>query len=188
MVAFTKEVLTDTTFTKEIPQKIGGTLICEVNYSDDFHSWDYHIDYKYKDTANQVLPLGSGLYSGKDWHKKEQIQLIGDWAILKTSSNRDSDRLIIGKINSTEKWNEFNFSPETIEAEKLWQDADINSEPNNYDSKVTVGDIDLKGIISVNYTFAKKDRTLSFMNGERKVLYMIDSVTGKPQMKRIEEN
>jgi len=187
MVAFTEEALTDTTFTTEIPQKIGGTLICEVDYSNDFHSWDYHIDYKYKDKANQVLALGSGLYSGEEWHKKEQIQLVGDWAILKTSSNRNSDKLIIGKITNSEKWNEFDFSPQTIESEKIWQNKNINSEPNNYDSKAKVVDIDTKGIITVNYNFAKKDRIFSFMEGERKILYRVNVVTGKPQMAGIVE-
>jgi hypothetical protein len=184
---FTREALTDTTYTALIPQKIGGTLICRVNYSDDFHSWNYYVDYKYKDSNNQVFSLGSGLYSGKDWYKDEQIQVIGDWAILKTGSIHHSDKLIIWKLNQAKDWKEFDFTPETIESEQLWQSRNIKSDPNNYDSKVSVESIDSKGIVTVNYSFAKKDRLFSFITGERKVLYRIDQRTGKPTMADIVE-
>ncbi|QHT66397.1 hypothetical protein GXP67_06855 [Rhodocytophaga rosea] len=184
---FVQEALTDTTFTAEIPQKIGGTLICIVDYSNDFHSYDYSIDYTYKDSIDHIFSLGSGRYSGQTWPKNEQLQEVGNWVILKTSSGHHSDKLIIGKVNQLKPWQEYEFSPEKVEQEVLWQHKKINSAPGNYDSKVSIEEIDSKGIVTITYEFATKNRIFSFSTAEIKVFYQIDYGTGKPVMIDIEE-
>jgi hypothetical protein len=184
---FVKNALTDTTYVVSIPQKIGGELLCQVHYSNDFHSWDYYVNYTYTTNKEDSIEIGSGRYSGEDWKRNEQIKSIGNWYALKTGSDWKSDKLLIGKIDSGNKWKEYVFSPEIIESERLWQTAQVNSDPNNGDSEVRIKTIEDNGEIIVGYVFAKKDRVFAFMTGRRTVKYLLNSQSGVPYLSEISE-
>jgi len=169
-----------------IKQKIGGTLICSSVYTADIHSWDYDVTYKYKAINDSVYEIGSGCYQGKEWEKNEQLKKFGEWLILKTSSTRDSDKLIIGKLG-WKTWSEYVFSPQSIEDNEMWKIKKINSTPYNYDSYSKIEKINSDGIIIVMYHFRKVDNKFPIENGKRYIKYKIDIETGKPEMVKIYE-
>ena len=182
---FVDNALTDTTYIVSIPQDIGGELLCNVNYSDDFHSWDYYVDYNYINGKGDTIEVGSGRYSGRNWKENEQILTIGSCYILKSGSDRKSDKLLIGQKDSNEKWKEYIFSPNSIEKEELWKSKKIDSNPNNGDSEVRIEIVETNGSIIINYVFAKKDRVFAFMTGRRKIIYSLDLDTGIPYLTEI---
>jgi hypothetical protein len=44
----------------EIKQKIGGVLICRSVSNADQHSWQYDVNYKYKDSLGRIFEIGDG--------------------------------------------------------------------------------------------------------------------------------
>jgi hypothetical protein len=182
---FISSALTDTTYKVEIPQGIGGILVCDVHYSDDFQTFEYSISYHYKKRLDSMVHIGNGTYCNT-WKQKEQLLSIGAWTYLQTSADHHSDKLLIGQLDKPDSWREIVFSPKSIENDPMWISSQINSNPENYDSKVKIIDIDMKsGIINANYVFAKKNRIFSFMTGKRMITYELDKISGLPRMIRI---
>jgi hypothetical protein len=180
-----RNALTDTTFTTEIPQLIGGTLQCRVRYANDFQSYSYTITYAYQDNSGNTATIGSGRYSGRKWPANEQLQTVGPWVVLKTGEGYNADKVIIGILNQPERWQKYAFSPATVEQEPLWQSQSINSDPDNSDSAVFIEGITSGGVLSLQYQFAVKDRLFSYTTGTRMIEYRIDPETGKPAMTSI---
>jgi hypothetical protein len=177
---FVKNALTDETYIDTLKQNIGGELIRNIHYSNDFQSWDFDIQYSYKDKFDSIYIIGSGNYHGQSLPKNEQLIQLENWVILNTN-NGFHCKIIIGLLK-TNNWTEFEISPQTIEKDIVWQRQNINSNPNTGDSKVTIEKLNTKGDFSVIYKFAKKDRIFSFMTGKRRVKYKINLETGRPEM------
>jgi hypothetical protein len=182
--SYVDSALTDKKYTETIAQNIGGQLICNVHFYDDFHSFDYDVEYNYRDERDSVYKIGTGKYAGQNWPKDEQLFKLDHWTILKTSRDRDADKLIIGDTQSN-AWKEYEISPETIEQDDFWKKEKVNSNPDNFDSVAKIQSFGSEGQFSVNYTFATKDRIFSFITGERLIDYVIDKKTGRPQMTKI---
>lgn len=170
--------------TVEIKQNIGGVLICSSTYSADIHSWDYFIDYKYRFPNDSICHIGDGTFHAVEWKKDEQLIKYNDWIILKTSSDRDADKLFIGRTYF-EKWKEYIFSPENIEEYSLWKEQKINSRTDNWDSVSKIENIKSDGTFSVIYQFRKGDNTIFSKVGKRRISFKIDKSTGIPEMLKI---
>jgi hypothetical protein len=184
---FILDALSDTTYTVEIPQDIGGVLLCKVHYYDDFQSIDYDIEYFYDNKAinDSLILIGSGSYSGEKWNKNEQLIKVGEWNVLQTSNDHHSDKLLVGKLNNYSIWKEHIFSPETIEQNSLWKTKTINSSPDNYDSNVEIDQVTREGQILAVYEYAIRDRWFSFMTSERKLSFKLNIETGEPELLEI---
>ena len=182
---FVKNALTDKSYTDTLKQNIGGELIREIHYSDDFQSWDYDIQYLYKDKLDSIHKIGSGNFHGQELPKEEQLLQLNNWTILKTNDGFRC-KVIIEDL-TTNNIAEYEISPETIEQNIIWQRQNISSNPNTGDSKVTIDTLKTNGEFSAVYKFAKKNRVFSFMTDVRKINYKINAQTGKPEMTDISE-
>jgi hypothetical protein len=180
---FVKNALTDKTYIDTLKQNIGGELIRNIHYSNDFHSWDYDIQYSYINKFDSIYNIGSGNYHGQALPADEQLFQLDKWTILKTN-NGFHCKIIVGDLK-TNNLTEYEISPQTIEEDPVWQRQNISSNPNNGDSKVTIENIETNGEFSVVYKFAKKNRIFSFMTGKRRVHYKTNLLTGKPEMTTI---
>ena len=133
--SYVDNALTDKRYTETIAQKIGGQLICNVHFYDDFSSSDYDIEYSFKDEQDSIHKIGTGRYSGQEWPKDEQLFKLEHWIILKTSKDRDADKLIVGDIQAN-SWTEYEISPEAIERDDFWEKEKVNSDSDNFDSNL----------------------------------------------------
>ena len=180
-----ENIFSDETYQDSIRQNIGGQLIRNIHYSNDFQAFWYNIEYLYKkndsDSANRI---GSGFYYGKKPPENEQILQVDNWLVFKTSGDREKDLLFISRDNSN-VWIEFEISPKTIESTDSWRELGINSSIEYWDSVSKINKIDENGYVTVWYTYAIKDRIFSFQTGKRKIVYKIDLQTGKPEIVEI---
>jgi hypothetical protein len=179
-----ENIFIDKTYQDTIKQNIGGLLIRDIHYSEDIHSYDSYIKYLYK--LDNTYIIGSGNYHGQEIPKDEQLIQFYNWIILKTGNSFNGDKIIIGDVK-TKLWIEYEISPQTIEQDSIWQKQNVNSEPNNGDSNVTIENIKANGEFSVIYKFAKKNRIFSFMTSKRRINYTINIQTGQPEMKIVSE-
>ena len=182
---FVKNALTDKTYKDTLKQNIGGELIRDIHYYDDFQAWDNDIQYSYRDKFDSIHEIGSGNFHSQDIPKDEQLLTINKWTVLPTNDGFHC-KMIVGDMKAN-NWTEFEISPQTIEQDLVWQNQNINSEPKNGDSKVTFMCVTKEGEFSFLYKFAKKDRVFSFMTGEREVVYKLNMQLGKPEMTNIIE-
>ncbi len=171
--------------TVEIKQKIGGSLICESALWYDIHSADYIISYKYKAENDSIYEIGVGTYHS-NWPRNEQLVKFDKWIILKTSNGLDSDKLIIGNLE-TNKWKEYIISPLDIEQTELWEKLKIETELYNWDTQAKVEKIDTTGIVTVTHQYRKANVSTfeTHKNGKRKVYYKINRKTGIPKVIKI---
>lgn len=182
---FVKNTLTDITYKDTIKQNIGGELIRDIHYYDDFQGWDHDILYSYKDELDSIHNIGLGNYHSQDIPKDEQLLVINKWTFLPTNDGFHC-KIIVGDMKAN-NWTEFEISPQTIEQDHVWQKSKINSEPNNGDSKVTFKSVTKEGEFSFIYKFSKKNRIFSFMTGERQVVYKLNMQSGRPEMTNVIE-
>jgi hypothetical protein len=182
LIDFVNYALTDTTYTVELPQKIGGVLICKVHYSDDFKSWDYDIHYTYKDKHDSLYEIGDCRYSGMDWKKDEQLVKFNDWIILKTACFK-GEKVIIGKLES-KKFFSYELTPEFIEKEEKWKQLKLNSSSEYNDSETHIEKVDSIGEIFVKYHYRIEGRII-FRTGKKFIKYIIDNKTGQPKIDKI---
>jgi hypothetical protein len=175
----------DTEYDKaEIVQKIGGKLICNSIYNADHHDWQYDITYEYKSKENKTFKIGNGTYYAREWNKDEQLIKFDKWIILKTGNFYGSDKIIIGNFE-TQKWTDYQFTPEIIENEKMWKVAKIKSLLNYCCAESYITRI-YNGKIMVEYKFRINETKTELMD-KRKLIYEIDKNTGKPNLIRIIE-
>ncbi|MBF9253603.1 hypothetical protein I2I11_09895 [Pontibacter sp. 172403-2] len=173
----------DTEYDKaEIKQKVGGTLICNSVYNADHHSWQYDISYKYKPNNDSIIDIGSGTYYGREWNKDEQLLRYKNWLILKTGGWIGTDKIIVGNLKNG-KWNEFEFTPESIEKEGLWQQANIQSLTSFCCSEAFIENIN-NGQIVLNYKYRTSEMPVNNY-GQSKVYYIINDSTGIPEMIKV---
>ena len=173
-----EKALQNKNYTEIINQNIGGKLICKVHYWDDFQESVNEITYEFADKDGKKHKIGTGKFE-YGWNKTEQLIQFKNWTILKTSNSRESEKIIIGNLEKN-LFKEYVFSPTTIEENPIWIKQNINSNPNNYDSVVKIQKIGENGQFTILYKFAIKDRTFSFQEDEKKVIYKIDEKTGIP--------
>jgi hypothetical protein len=181
-----ESVFTDKTYQDTIKQNIGGLLIREIHYTEDFQSWINDIKYSYKDKFDSISNIGSGTYHAEEPPKDEQLFLFGNWTVFKTSGDRDKDLLFIYDKDKN-IWNEFEISPEVIEKTVLWRNKNIDSELHSGDTVSKINKIDKDGNIIVLYIYAKKNRIFSFIRGKRQITYKINLQTGRPEMTDVRE-
>ena len=168
--------------TVKIEQKIGGILICNSIYNADHHDWQYDITYEYQSKDNKKYKIGNGTYHTREWEKDEQLKKYGKWYILKTGDWFGTDKVIIGNFE-TNKWVDYQFTPEIIENEKLWKELNIKSLNTYLPYECFITEI-ANGFIKVNYKF-RIDETKAELLDERKLIYEIDKESGKPYLKSI---
>lgn len=167
----------------EIAQDVGGTLVCNSTYNADHHSWQYDVKYQYKTAYDSTINIGYGSYHGREWNKNEQLIKYKDWYILKTGNWGRSDKVLIGKLDST-KWIDYPFTPEKIEQNEIWKSKQIHSLLNWCCAETYVETI-RNGEIIVEYKY-RVSETETSKYGIRKVFYIIDEQTGMPVMYKIE--
>ncbi|RZL37280.1 MAG: hypothetical protein EOO96_05340 [Pedobacter sp.] len=165
----------------EIKQRIGGTLVCKAEFVPDIHSSPNVVSYLYKHNEG-TIDLGYGFYTEREWPKNEQILKIGNWLVLKTGGEFESDKLIIGNIHLP-KWNEYELTPENIEKEELWRTANISSLISYCCAQVYITNIK-NGIIEVSYKY-RTDEKQTEKYAFNKIYYKIDDKTGMPIMIKI---
>jgi hypothetical protein len=163
----------------EIVQKIGGKLICNSIYKADHHDWQYDITYEYKSKENKTYKIGNGSYYAREWNKDEQLIKFDKWIVLKTGNFYGSDKIIIGNFE-TQKWTDYQFTPEIIEKEKMWKVAEIKSLLNYCCAESFITRI-YNGKIVVEYKFRINETKTELMD-KRKLIYEIDKNTGKPNL------
>lgn len=168
----------------EIVQKIGGKLICNSVYNADHHDWQYDITYQYKSKENKTYKIGNGSYYAREWNKDEQLIKFDKWILLKTGNFYGSDKIIIGNFE-TQKWSNYEFTPEIIEKEKMWKVAEIKSLLNYCCAESFITRI-YNGKIVVEYKFRVNETKTELMD-KRKLIYEIDKNTGKPNLVSIIE-
>ncbi len=74
-----ESVFTDKTYRNPLRQNIGGILMRETHYSDDFYSWSNDKKYTYKDKFDSLIDIGSGTYYAEKPTKDEQLIRVGKW-------------------------------------------------------------------------------------------------------------
>jgi hypothetical protein len=181
-----ESVFTDEKHQDTLRQNIGGSLIRNIHYTNDFQSYIYDIEYSYLDKQDSVYKIGLGSFYGQEPPKDEQLIRLGKWTIFKTSADRDKDLLFICD-NDIKTWTKFEISPKTIEETGLWKEQNIDSQIDNWDTVSKIDKIEANGNIIVNYTYAKKNRIFTFITGERQITYRINSQTGIPEIKSVTE-
>jgi hypothetical protein len=179
-------VFSDETYQDTIKQNIGGSLIRDIHYYNDFQSYIYDIKYSYKNQIDSIKIIGYGSYYSQEPPKDEQLVQIDKWKIFKTSKDRDVDMLFVCD-NFTKNWTEYEISPETIEQSDLWKKQNIESRTDNWDSVAKVKKIDSNGEVTVIYTYVRKKWIPFFKTGKRKVIYKIDFKTGRLEISKILE-
>ncbi|RKR81531.1 hypothetical protein BDD43_1678 [Mucilaginibacter gracilis] len=162
--------------TVEIKQKIGGVLICNTQYDTDIHKGQYLITYEYKNNLGKLFKIGDGAYFNREWKKDEKLIIWKDWVILKTGNWIGTDKIIIGKFK-TKKWQDYEFTPDSIEKNDIWRALKTHSLlnyccPTSYISKIDNGKIEVVYRFRINETDNQMDN--------RKILYQIQPETGKP--------
>ena len=168
----------------EILQKIGGKLICNSIYNADHHDWQYDITYEYKSKDNKTYKIGNGTYYAREWKKDEQLIKFDKWIILKTGCFYRSDKIIVGNFES-QKWINFEFTPENIEKEKIWKESKIASLINYSPAESYISTIN-NGKIIVNYKFRINEVKTELMK-TKKLTFEIDKISGKPNLIKIDD-
>ena len=179
------QIFSDETYQDTIKQNVGGAIIRNIHYYNDFQSFDYKVSYTYKDKYGSISKIGSSHYYCKRPPVDEQlIQYYNKWLIFKTSGYRDKDFVFICDSN-TLVWRKYEMSCSEIESTDLWINQRIESELGNWDNVVKVENIDENGNITVLYVFRKKNGKFPFFRDKRKITYKINKKTGVPEMTTI---
>ncbi len=173
----TDRVFTDDTYQDTLRQNIGGSLIRKIHYYNDFHSYNYDIEYSYKDKHDSICKIGSGSFYGQEPPKDEQLIRLGKWTVFKTSGDRDKDFVFICDSNNV--WTKYEISSKTIQQTELWKEQNIDAQIANWDNVAKVTEIDNSGKLTVLYKYAKNKRIFSFLTGKRKIEYKINPQTGE---------
>lgn len=182
----TDSIFTDETYQDSIKQNIGGLLIRDIHHYNDFNSFNYDIEYSYKNKNDSIKKIGVGSFYGQEPLKDEQLIRIDKWTVLKTSGDRDKDFIYIGDGNNI--WTKYEISPETIEQQDLWKAQKIDTRTDNWDAVSKVKKIDSNGDVTVVYTFVREKFIPFFKTGKRKVIYNLNKTTGILEMTKIFEN
>jgi hypothetical protein len=181
----TDSIFTDETYQDTIEQNIGGLLIRNIHHYNDFNSFNYDIEYSYKDNNDSINKIGLGSYYGQEPPMDEQLIQIDKWTVFKTSGDRDKDLIFIRDTNNT--WNKYEISSETIQQTVIWKDQNIDAQKANWDNVAKVKQVENNGKVTVLYKFAKNKRIFSFMKEKRQVEYKINLQTGELFMVKIYE-
>jgi len=181
----TDSVFTDETYHDTLRQNLGGSLIREIHHYNDFNSYNYDIEYSYKDKHDSIGKIGSGRFYGKEPPKSEQLILIGKWTVFITSGDRDKDFIFICDSNNI--WTKYEISSKTIQQTELWREQNNDAQNANWDNVAKIIEIDNSGKLTVLYKYAKNKRIFSFLTGKRKIEYKINPQTGEPIINKILE-
>ncbi len=172
--------LYDTEYEKiEIQQKIGGTLICNSELLNDIHDWQYNVGYSYKSKDGKLFNLGYGKYYAREWFKNEQLVKYDKWFILKTGDSYGTDKVIVGNFENL-NWKDYNFTPDKIVKEVLWQKTNAKPLLDYCCAECFVTKIN-NGIIEVKYKFRIEENKTDLMD-ERILIYKINKETGEPNL------
>ncbi|MCF8328169.1 MAG: hypothetical protein K9I29_07715 [Bacteroidales bacterium] len=181
----TDSVFTDETYQDTLRQNIGGLLIREIHHYNDFNSYNYDIEYSYKDKHDSIYKIGSGSFYGQEPPKDEQLIRLGKWTVFKTSGDRDKDLIFIGDTNNV--WIKYEISSETIQQTEAWKEQNIDAQVANWDNVAKVKEIENNGKVIVLYKYAKNKRIFSFLTGKRQIEFKINLQTGELRIDKITE-
>ena len=168
-----------------IKQNIGGVLICQARSEADLHNFTWDVAYTYEDPDKNIYDIGGGTFFDKDWEENEQLIKFRKWTILATGNDQNSEKLIIGQLDSN-TWKEYPFIPNEIELTNLWKSKNINSDLEKLPSKTTIKSVSSDGRVVVVYKYDRKNHFL-FSAGTALLTYQIDSVSGKPVLVNIDD-
>ena len=164
----------------KIKQKIGGFLMCQATHEADLHNFTWNVGYIYEAPNSESFDIGSGTYYNRDWEKNEQLVNFYKWTILATGNDQNSEKLIIGQLNSN-SWKDYAITPKDIEANELWKSKNINSDLDQLPSKTIIKNVRTDGKVLVIYKYAKKNH-FWFRDGKMLITYQVDSTIGSPVM------
>lgn len=164
----------------EIPQDIGGKILCKVQYGCDQHGCETLIEYNMVSENGEVTRIGYGGVDGEDWDRNIQIQRVQNLLLINTESRKLAG-LFIGDSHAA-KWSEYSFSPDTINSSSVWKSSGIKSLPNySYYTETTISEIKKNGEVIVVYKFVINENRDT---DKRLLVYKINS-DGEPQLKEI---
>ncbi|MHB8793350.1 MAG: hypothetical protein ACYC6O_08445 [Thermoleophilia bacterium] len=171
------------TYVVEIPQDIGGKLVCNASYSCDQFGCDSLIGYNLVNSKGETTRIGYGTFEGEDWDRNIQIQKVQNRLLLKTETRESTISVIfIGDINGT-KWTEYEFSSDNLAANQLWKASGIKYLPNDTSSfSSTISEIKENGEIDLIYEFRTTKGNMD--TDKRLLVYMINS-DGVPYLAEI---
>ncbi|WP_338764498.1 hypothetical protein WAF17_22005 [Bernardetia sp. ABR2-2B] len=170
-------------YTVNIEQNIGGTLVCDVEYSSDHKTWFYFIDYKYK-LKEKVYNFGKGIYRGVEWNESNQLHKCQNWTILPTESDFGFIKIIAFDLEANKK-KESKISPHSINEDIVWTSKRIKSLLAASPSSVEVEKI-VDNKFFIKYTF-RTDRENVDNLDVRLIEYELDEVSGAFNMRTISE-
>jgi len=166
----------------EIPQDIGGKLLCKVQYGCDQHDCESLIEYNMVSESGEITRIGYGRYEGEDWDRNIQIQRVQNLLLLKTE-HLNFAGLFIGDSNAV-KWSEYGFSPDQINSSSVWKSSGIKSLPNySYYTDTTISEIKENGEVLLVYKFVINENRDT---DKRLLVYKLDS-DGMPQLIEIKD-
>lgn len=184
---FSGDIFTDETYKDTLTQNIGGSLIRDIHHYNDFHSFNYDIEYSYKDENDSIYKIGLGSFYAQEPPKDEQLMRFGKWIVFKTCGDRDKDFIYIGDYTNWNSWTKYEISPESIELQDLWKAQNIKTRTDNWDAVAKVETIDKNGQIIIKYTFVRERFIPFFKTGKRKIICNVNNETGKLDLIRIKE-
>lgn len=172
------------TYDVEIPQDIGGKLVCKVQYGCDQFGCDSLIEYNFVNSKGETTRIGYGKFEREDWDRNIQIQKVQNRLLLKTETMESTIAVIfIGDINGT-KWTEYEFSPDKFAANQLWQASGIKYLPNTSPFSSTISEIKENGEIDLIYEFRTTQGNMD--TDKRLLVYKINS-DGVPSLAEIKD-
>ena len=113
--------------------------------------------------------------------KKEQLKKIGEWLVLQTGGEFNTDSLLIGKEDYS-NWNSFEISSDKTEKDSLWKSKNIKANKMGKLSKVSIKEI-IGNEIIINYLVSSSKE---YKNQEvSEITYELDQIKGIPVMRKI---
>lgn len=106
-----------------------------------------------------------------------------NWTILKTGGWIGTDKVIVGDLKEN-KWTEYQFTPENIEKDRLWQSLKIHSLLNWCCSETFIDKVN-NGQIKLHYKFRTSETNVNQYE-QKQIYYQVNDSTGQPIMTRVE--
>lgn len=179
---FAEWIFINERFEVEIPQDIGGKLVCQGSYGCDQHDCESEVDYSYVNSKGETSKIGFGFYDGQNWDRNVQIQRIQNHLLLKAELFPYAV-IFIGELNGA-KWIKYDFSLDKINSNPVWKATGIESLPQySLYSATEITEIMGDGEIDVIYKFVINNNRDT---DKRLLVYKLNS-GGVPQLTEIKD-
>jgi len=170
------------TYVVEIPQNIGGKLICNASYSCDQFGCDSLIEYNLVSSKGETTRIGYSNFEEEAWDRNIQIQKVQDRLILNTKTRESAIAVIFLRDINGAEWTEYQFSPAEITNSQAWHASGIQSLDTEMPFSSTIKEIKENGEIDLIYEFRKNSEEMA--TDKKLLVYKLDS-GGMPQLTEI---